>query len=224
LQCLAFFYHDMQVVGLFFLGFISAFVGISPPGLINMTAVKVNLKEGKRTAMWFVLGAVIIIFFQTFLALLFARVIDKSPSLIMSLREIGCVIFALLTVYFLFVAKKPKLKGGNIKKYSNSSRFFLGVLLSTLNFFPIPYYVLLGITFASYQLFAFDLLSIFIFVLGVVSGAFIVFYGYVAFFNKIESKADFFIQNMNCIIGTITGLVTLITFWNIMKHYGFQLF
>jgi threonine/homoserine/homoserine lactone efflux protein len=214
----------MQVLGLFFLGFISAFVGISPPGLINMTAVKVNLKEGKRTAMWFVLGAVIIIFFQTFLALLFARVIDKSPSLIMLLREIGCVIFALLTVCFLFVAKKPKLKGGNIKKYSNSSRFFLGVLLSTLNFSPIPYYVLLGITFASYQLFTFDLLSIFIFVLGVVSGAFIVFYGYVAFFNKIESKADFFIQNMNRIIGTITGLVTVITFWNIMKHYGFQLF
>ena len=210
----------MQVLGLFFLGFISAFVGISPPGLINMTAVKVNLKEGKRTALWFVFGAVIIIFFQTFLALLFARVIDKSPSLILLLREIGCVIFALLTIYFLFVAKKPKLKGGNIKKYSNSSRFFLGMLLSALNFFPIPYYVFLGITFASYQLFTFDFLSILIFVLGVVSGAFVVFYGYVVFFNKIESKADFFIQNMNKIIGTITGLIAVVTFLNILKHYG----
>ena len=210
----------MQVIGLFFLGFISAFVGISPPGLINMTAVKVNLKEGKRTALWFVFGAVIIIFFQTFLALLFARVIDKSPSLILLLREIGCVIFALLTIYFLFVAKKPKLKGGNIKKYSNSSRFFLGMLLSALNFFPIPYYVFLGITFASYQLFSFDFLSILIFVLGVVSGAFVVFYGYVVFFTKIESKADFFIQNMNKIIGTITGLIAVVTFLNILKHYG----
>lgn len=210
----------MQVLGLFFLGFISAFVGISPPGLINMTAVKVNLKEGKRTALWFVFGAVIIIFFQTFLALLFARVIDKSPSLILLLREIGCVIFALLTIYFLFVAKKPKLKGGNIKKYSNSSRFFLGMLLSALNFFPIPYYVFLGITFASYQLFTFDFLSILIFVLGVVSGAFVVFYGYVVFFTKIESKADFFIQNMNKIIGTITGLIAVVTFLNILKHYG----
>ncbi len=185
-----------------------------------MTAVKVNLKEGKRTALWFVFGAVIIIFFQTFLALLFARAIDKSPSLILLLREIGCVIFALLTIYFLFVAKKPKLKGSNIKKYSNSSRFFLGMLLSALNFFPIPYYVLLGITFASYQLFVFDFLSILIFVLGVVSGAFVVFYGYVVFFTKIESKADFFIQNMNKIIGTITGLIAVVTFLNILKHYG----
>jgi threonine/homoserine/homoserine lactone efflux protein len=212
----------MQVLGLFFLGFISAFVGISPPGLINMTAVKVNLKDGKRTAMWFVLGAVIIIFFQTFLALLFARVIDKSPSLILLLREIGCVIFALLTIYFLFIAKRPKLKEGNIKKYSKSSRFFLGILLSALNFFPIPYYVFLGITFASYQLFAFDNVSIFIFNLGVVSGAFLVFYGYVVFFNKIEAKADFFLQNMNRIIGTITGIVALVTFWNILRHYGFH--
>ncbi|MGL2992635.1 LysE family transporter [Flavobacterium sp. TSSA_36] len=214
----------MHILALFFLGFISAFVGISPPGLINMTAVKVNLKEGKSTAMWFVLGAIIIIFIQTFLALLFARVIDKSPSLILLLREMGCVIFALLTLYFLFIAKKPKLKQGSIKKYSNSSRFFLGVLLSALNFFPIPYYVLLGITFASYQLFSFDFTSILIFVMGVASGAFLVFYGYVVFFTKIESKADFFIQNMNKIIGSITGIVTLITFWNILKYYDLLLF
>ncbi|MGL5113170.1 MAG: LysE family translocator [Flavobacterium sp.] len=211
----------MHISGLFFLGFISALIGISPPGLINMTAVKVNLKEGKRTAMWFVLGAVIVIFIQTFLALLFARALDKSPTLIMLLREIGCVIFGLLTIYFLFIAKKPKIKGGSIKKYSNKSRFFLGILLSALNFFPIPYYVLLGITFASYHLFDFDLASILIFVFGVVAGAFLVFYGYVHFFSKIQAKADFFIQNMNKLIGSVTGLMSLVTLYNILRHYGF---
>ena len=209
----------MQILGLFFLGFISAFVGISPPGLINMTAVKVNLKEGKRTALWFVFGAVIIIFFQTFLALLFARVIDKSPSLILLLREIGCVIFALLTIYFLFVAKKPKLKGGNIKKYSNSSRFFLGMLLSALNFFPIPYYVFVSVSLASYNLFYFDITSVFVFVTGVVLGSFLVFYFYITFFQKIQDKTDYFMRNMNTIIGSITGLVSLITLINIIKYY-----
>lgn len=211
----------MHIIALFFLGFISALVGISPPGLINMTAVKVNLKEGKRTAMWFVAGAIIVIFVQTFLALLFARVLDKSPTLILLLREVGCVIFALLTIYFLFIAKKPKIKEGSIKTYSKKSRFFLGILLSALNFFPIPYYVLLGITFASYRLFSFDLHSILIFVFGVVSGAFLVLYGYVVFFAKIESKADFFIQNMNKMIGSVTGAIALVTLYNILHHYGF---
>jgi Na+/glutamate symporter len=50
-----------------------------PPGLLNMTA-KVNLKEGKKM-LWFVFGAVIIIFFQAYLAILFARVIDIRPDI-----------------------------------------------------------------------------------------------------------------------------------------------
>jgi hypothetical protein len=29
-------------------GFITALIGITPPGLLNMTAAKVNLKEGKE--------------------------------------------------------------------------------------------------------------------------------------------------------------------------------
>ncbi|TRX36662.1 LysE family transporter [Flavobacterium restrictum] len=203
----------------FLLGFATAFIGISPPGLINMTAVKINLKEGKRTALWFVLGAVLVIFFQTTVAIFFARVIDGKPALILLLREIGCVVFAFLTVYFLWIAKKPKRKKGKIKKYSKSSRFFLGMLLSTLNLFPIPYYVLVSITLASYSLFSFDLFSILIFVSGVVTGSFLVFYCYVSFFERIESKADYIVRNMNTIIGSITGIITLITLWNISTYY-----
>lgn len=212
----------MPLTGSFLLGFISAVVGTALPGLINMTAVKVNLKEGKKTALWFIVGAVSIIFFQTFIALLFAKQIDRSPSLIIYLRELGGVIFFLLTIYFLFLAKTPKLKEGNIKKYSKSSRFFLGILLSVLNFFPIPYYIVLGITFSSYRLFTFENSSISLFVSGVVLGAFAIFYAYVEFFNSIQSKADFMMQNMNKIIGSITGLISVITLWNILNHYFFH--
>lgn len=201
------------------LGSITAFIGIIPPGLINMTAAKVNLKEGKRNALWFVLGAVIIIFFQAFLAILFARVIDSRPDLVVLLREIGFGIFTSLTLYFLWFAKKTKIKKAKIKKNSKSTRFFLGMLLSALNFFPIPYYVFVSITLASYKLFSFDINSIFIFVFGVVIGSFLVFYCYITFFKKLENKADYIIKNMNTIIGIITGLISLLTLFNIIKYY-----
>ena len=68
-----------------------------------MTAAKVNLKEGKRNAWWFVLGALLIVFFQVFLAILFAKVIDKRPDLVTLLREVGLGIFITLTIYFLGV-------------------------------------------------------------------------------------------------------------------------
>jgi threonine/homoserine/homoserine lactone efflux protein len=184
-----------------------------------MTAAKVNLKEGKRNALWFIFGAVIIIFFQVYLAILFARVIDRRPDLVALLREVGFGIFALLTFYFLVIAKKPKIKKHKIKKKSKTGRFFLGMLLSVLNFFPIPYYVFVSITLASYNLFFFDFSSVFVFVNGVVLGSFTVFYCYVTFFEKIENKTDYILKNMNTIIGSITGLIAIVTFFNIIKYY-----
>lgn len=201
-------------------GFIAAFIGIIPPGLINMTAAKINLKEGKKNALWFVIGAVFVILFQVSVAVLFARVIDNRPDVVTLLREVGFVIFSILTIYFLFIAKEPKSKKkSKIKKSSKKSRFFLGMLLSGLNFFPIPYYVVVSVALASYHLFAFENNVIFTFVFGSVLGSFAALYSYIAFFGRIEKKTDYLMRNMNTIIGSITGLVALLTLFNILNYY-----
>lgn len=200
-------------------GFISAFIAITPPGLINMTAAKVNHKEGKRNAIWFILGAILIICFQVFFSILFAKIINRRPDLVTLMREIGFGIFATLTVYFLWLAKKPKDKTKKLKNNSKTNRFFLGMLLSFLNFLPIPYYVFISITLGSYKLFTFDTASILFFVNGVVIGSFLVFYFYISFFNKIEHKTEYIMKNMNTIIGTITGIISTITLINIIKYY-----
>lgn len=201
-------------------GFIAAVIGIIPPGLINMTAAKINLKEGKKNAFWFAIGAVLVIFFQVYVAVLFARVIDNRPDVVTLMREIGFVIFSILTIYFLFIAKEPKTKKkSKIKKSSKKSRFFLGMLLSGLNFFPIPYYVVVSVTLASYHLFVFENTIIFTFVLGSVLGSFAVLYSYIAFFGRIEKKTDYMMRNMNTIIGSITGLVAIVTLFNILNYY-----
>lgn len=209
----------MNLIITLFSGFISAFIGITPPGLLNMTAAKVGLKEGRRNAFWFVSGAVLVIFFQVYLAVLFARIINARPDIILLLREVGLGIFGTLTIYFLWVAKKPKIKQPKIKKQSKKKRFFLGMLLSALNFFPIPYYVFVSVSLYSYAVFSFDITSVFAFVSGAVLGSILVFYFYIAFFQKIEKKADYLLRNMNVIIGSITGIVSVITLINILEHY-----
>lgn len=209
----------MNYITPLFFGFISAIIGILPPGLINMTAAKVNHKEGKRNALWFVLGAILVICFQVFFAILFAKIINRRPDLVTLMREIGFGIFTALTIYFLLIAKKPKGKSKKLKNKSKTKRFFLGMLLSALNFFPIPYYVFISISLASYKLFSFDTTSIFIFVNGVIIGSFLVFYFYISFFGRIESKRDYIMKNMNTIIGSITGLIAIITLINIINYY-----
>lgn len=205
----------------FFSGFLAAIVGIFPPGLINMTAAKVSVTDGRRRALVFVFGALIVIFIQTYISVLFAQYINKNIEIVILLREIGLAIFTLLSLYFLFFAKEPKpiLNKNKIQLKSKRSRFFMGMLISAINFFPIPYYVLVSITLASYKVFTFTNLSIYSLVSGVVIGSFSVFYCYVVFFEKLKTKTDYFIKNMNSIIGIITGIVAIITLINVLDYY-----
>jgi len=203
----------------FFSGLITASVGTALPGLINMTAAKVSIRDGRDRAMMFITGAMIIVFSQTLSAILFARYIDSRPDIIILLREIGFGIFAALTIYFFFLAKKPKAQKEDFKMRSKTSRFFLGMLLSAINFFPVPYYVFITITLASFRLFTFTQLPISSFLVGVVIGSTAIFYYYISFFNRIETKTDFFFKNMNQIIGAITGLVAFASLCNIIKYY-----
>ena len=203
-----------------FFGFVVSVVGILPPGLINMTAAKISLQDGKSRAMVFTSGAVLIVFFQTYLALIFARYIEAHQEVVILLREIGFGIFTIVTIYFLWIAKKPKVKiKEDIKIKSKKSRFFLGVLVSAINFFPIPYYVFVSVSLASFGYFTFEPTSVYSFVLGVVLGSFLVFYTYIAFFNKIQNKTEFLMKNMNVIIGSVTGIISMITLYNILKYY-----
>jgi threonine/homoserine/homoserine lactone efflux protein len=204
----------------FLSGFLASIIGIFPPGLINMTAAKISINNGKKRAMLFVLGALIVIVFQTYLSVLFARYINNHQEVLILLREIGLGVFTLLTIYFFFIAKKPKPKTDNeIIIKSKRSRFFMGMLISAINLFPVPYYVFISITLASYSFFSFENSSIFSLVFGVLVGSFCVFYSYVVFFERMKSKTDFFIKNMNKIIGSITGVVALFTLINIIKFY-----
>jgi len=203
----------------FLSGFLASAIGVFPPGLINMTAAKVGLRDGKKQALFFVLGALVVIFFQTYISVIFAQYIDQHQEIVEVLREIGLGVFVLLTLYFLVFAKKPKIKDDELKVRSKRSRFFMGMIISAINFFPIPYYVLVSITLATYQVFSFELVPIYLFVTGVVVGSFTIFYLYIIFFNKMKSKTDFFVSNMNKIIGIITGLIALATFLNVIKYY-----
>lgn len=208
-------------IGLHFLfGFIAAAIGTISPGLINMTAAKFSLRDGRGRALWFAFGAGTIVFFQTLVAVLFARFIESRSDINTILQEIGFIIFTGLTIYFLWTAKRGsvKKKKEEIKIRTKSSRFFLGMLLSILNLFPVPYYVFISITLASYDYFYFETIYIYSFSFGTAVAAFLVFFGYIIFFKNKASKTTLISENINYIIGAITGIVALITLFKIIYN------
>jgi len=208
----------LSITVIFFLGLFVALVGVVPPGLLNMTAARISLKEGAGSGIMFSTGVCIVVFVQTYIAAIFARYLSSHPNIVEILQRVAFVIFVLITIYFLVLAskqKEPKLKT-DIR--SKKSRLFHGVLLSALNVFPIPYQAYMTITLASFGWMDFQRTSIITYVTGAATGTFVMLYFYIFFFDKIKETKFTSQKSMNYSIGIITGIVSLITLINILME------
>lgn len=200
----------------FFIGLFASIVGTLLPGLLNATVVKIAADEGRRNAIVFTSGTLLIIFFQAYLAINFARLIDQSVLISEAIQEIGLVVFTILTIYFLFFAQKPK-KIKMEKVPSKKTRFFYGMFLATINMFPIPYYVFVSITASNYMEIEFRNPYTTIISFGVALGSGFVFLMYMKFFKNKSLDDNFILKNINKIIGVITGIIAVFTIFKILK-------
>ncbi|MEW4923655.1 LysE family transporter [Algibacter sp. 2305UL17-15] len=209
----------MDITFIFFLGLFFALVGVIPPGLLNMTAAKISLKEGHVRGIMFSIGVSFVVLIQTYVAAIFARYLSKHPEVIDILRIVALIIFILITVYFLFIAKSKPKQQIEPKIKSKHSRFFQGIFMSAINMFPIPYQAYMTITLASVGWLNFEQTSIISYVAGAAMGTFVMLYVYIFFFDKIKSKSLTSQKNMNYIIGGITGIISIVTLINIIKDF-----
>lgn len=183
-----------------------------------MTAAKISLKEGHARGIMFSLGVCLIVFLQTYIAAMFARYMSNHQNVVDILQRVAFVIFVLITIYFLLIAKpdaKPEIEPQSKSKHS---RFFQGMFLSAINVFPIPYQAYMTITIASFGWLAFETTSIIAYVSGATTGTFVMLYFYIFFFDKIKSKRLTSQKNMNYIIGAITGIIASVTLVNILME------
>lgn len=208
----------MDITFIFFLGLVIALIGVIPPGLLNMTAVKISLKEGHVRGVMFSIGVCVIVIAQTYLAAIFARYLSMHPEVVDILQRVAFIIFILITIYFLFISKSKPQQQLQPKMKSKHSRFFQGMFLSAINVFPIPYQAYMTITLASFGWLDFNQISIISYVSGAAMGTFVTLYTYIFFFEKIKGKSFTSQKNMNYVIGSITGIIAIITLINIIKE------
>lgn len=193
------------------LGYCIAVLAVILPGLINMTAAKISLQEGRNEALSFAVGASLVVFIQTYIAVLFARFISIHLEIISLIQEIGIFIFSCLSIYFFWLSGKAHQPKTSIKLRGKTNRFYFGLLLSMLNFLPVPFYVFTSISLAGAGYFHFERMEIMNFVTGVMLGSLSVFYLYIAAFKLIESRTSVLVKNMNIIIGSISAVIAVFT-------------
>lgn len=198
------------------IGFIGAFIGVLPPGLINMYALKVSLKEGRKKALIFSAGVCVTVITQTLVALFFARYIEQHPEVVNVLQKVALVIFIGLTIYFFFIAADTRREIKDAKVRSKTRRFFSGMLVAALNLLPLPYWIYVSITFSAFGWFSFAAPALYFAALGSGMGTFMALAIY-AYFVKTKEEPRNFKVNMNFIIGAITAAIAVVTLLRILK-------
>ncbi len=193
----------------FLTGLIASVFGTLLPGILNATVVKISKKEGMKNAYSFMLGTFIIIALQTYLAVFFAKIIDRSVFITNIIREIGFVVFLVLTIYF-FVAKPKQNADEETEMIQKRKRFTQGILLALINVFPIFYYVFITITAVNNNFYEINYISNIFLTVGVLLGAFLAFMFYINLFKNADLHDNFILKNINKILGCVTGIITVV--------------
>ncbi|MCB0454648.1 MAG: LysE family transporter [Flavobacteriaceae bacterium] len=200
------------------IGFLGSFIGVLPPGLINMYAAKISMKEGRKRALLFSIGVCITVMFQTYIALVLARYIGKHPDVVSMLQKVALGIFISLTIYFIFIAKDTRREIRDHNEHSKRNRFFLGIFIAILNVLPIPYWIYLSITFSAFGVFSFSQPELWMAVIASGLGTYASLALYVQFFRPKEHSRKLSL-NMNYVIGIVTAAISVITLMKILKEF-----
>ncbi|MDT8415239.1 MAG: lysine transporter LysE [Flavobacteriaceae bacterium] len=206
-----------NLLGHLLLGIALALAGVIPPGLLNMNAAKITMRDGRIRGLVFAIGASFVVSVQASVGLFFAKFLSRKTDVVLYLERFGLLIFILLSVYFFVQAfRRPKMDMN--KKRSKRNLFWYGVILSALNVFPIPFYAFVSVYFASEYWFTFEKPYTIGFVVGTSLGTFLMLYLYTYFAGRITLTGDKFVKKMNLSIGLITALIALFTLYKVLQN------
>jgi threonine/homoserine/homoserine lactone efflux protein len=201
----------MEFLQTFLLAVLVAFVGFMPPGMINMTSLKMSLEHHRKEAVLFVTGAVTVILVQAFLAVTFAKYLARNPQIIEYLTYAAIVVFlGLAFLFFRQARKKVKMQVEEPKRNS----YLAGLTMSSMNMLAIPFFLGYSTILESKGWLNIDPPHNYVFAIGAVAGAFLLFFIYVLFAEYIQKRVQFIAQNINYILSLLFLSLALITIYN----------
>lgn len=205
----------MHEANLFLITFFAALLGVVPPGLVNMSVAKTCVNISKKAGTIKALGATSVVFVQALVAIFIAKEINKNPAYKDNILLVGLFVLAIMLVYFFISALINKNNAINTPQYKSSSQFLKGVLISAVNIFPIPYFVVISTLFTPQNHIDFTITTKIIFSLSAALGSLTTFLVYVYFFDRIIKENEVFKKYSNYFMAALMLCLLLITLYRI---------
>lgn len=194
----------------FIFGFSTSFLGMVFPSMLNMTTVKISIERGKINAIKFALGVSTIVFLQAYAAIFFIKFLKENPLFILTLQKVALVIFAMLSFYFYKEFKKENKTTSEFKQKCKDT-FLVGLFLSALNMFAIPFYYGITTVLNNFGWMNLTQNNILLFVVGSAIGTFMILYSYSNFARFVKTKSNRKSNKLSLVLSVLTGILAIIT-------------
>lgn len=202
----------MEFLQTIFLAILVAFLGFSPPGMLNMTALKISLEQPRQQALGFVLGAVSVIFVQALIAVTFAKFLTNNPALTRYLSYAAIGVFLLLA-YFFFQQARRKVQ---IKlRESGKQSYWAGFSMAWMNMLAIPFFLGYSTVLKAKGMLETGAPYNWFFAFGAMAGALGLFLLYVSFAGIIQQRVQFIARNINYILSGLFVALALSAMYSV---------
>jgi threonine/homoserine/homoserine lactone efflux protein len=132
----------IELLKVFFIGFLISFLGQLPLGNMNLTATQLSVQENFRNAWKYGLGIVLIEIIYLRLALTGMDWVVEHKQLFMIMGWLTVVVFIALGVLAFIMARKQTSAKKGLLLNNKMNRFLLGVVVSAINPAQIPFWFL----------------------------------------------------------------------------------
>lgn len=122
-------------------GFIVSFLGSLPLGYLNIIGVEVFSKFGMDSLISFLVGVIIAQTVVVYFTVIFSSQLINNKKLMKAI-DFFAVFFLLLLAYLFYVHSNQTFEKHNyLQEYVSYSPFLIGLVLCTLNFLQIPFWM-----------------------------------------------------------------------------------
>ncbi|MGJ8683660.1 MAG: LysE family transporter [Nonlabens sp.] len=192
-------------------GFGIGFIGVIPPGLLNLTAAKISVKQNRRAAIVFALGASLIVIAQVYVGVFFSKILNDNPDVLVTVEKFAIAVFIALSIFFFIKARLDNAREVEPIDKSDVKLFSQGIILSALNIFPIPFYIAFSSFLAARGLFTFEYPMAHLFIAGASLGTFMMLFAYIKYVKKFGFDSQTFARKINYILSGLTLAIALFT-------------
>jgi len=132
----------IEILKVFFIGFLISFLGQLPLGNMNLTATQLSVQENFRNAWKYGLGIVLVEVIYLRLALTGMDWVVEHKQLFMIMGWLTVIVFIALGVLAFIIARKQTSAKKGLLLNNKMNRFLLGVVVSAINPAQVPFWFL----------------------------------------------------------------------------------